>query len=166
MLTVAINLNTLAPSQYENYNYNSFCELNGKVYGASSSGIFELETGEVDINSNISTTPIAAEIQIGPTDLGIRTEKRLRKCVVSLEADGPVKMSVQANEESGGAVEVQQIPGSKESKEHAIQLPFVREMRGRYFTFNFQNINGSHFSLNNIEVFIEILLRKPQKGAN
>jgi hypothetical protein len=162
MLSVSLNLRTMAVSQYVNYDFNSFCEMNGKVYGAGSSGIFELEVGEYDEVSNISTSPIAAEMQLGPTDLGIFTEKRLRKCIVALEADGPVKMTVSVDEESGSAIEVSQIPGNKESKEHAIQIYFVRELRGRYFTFNFQNINGSHFGINNIEVFVEILLRKPK----
>lgn len=167
MLTVSVNLNTLAISQYENFNFNSFCELTGEVYGACSDGIFKLETGERDINSAVETTPIDAVVKLGPTDLGILTDKRLRKCIVALTAGGEVKLTVSANEDSGGAIEVNQITGSPDGREHVIALPFGRDMRGRYFTFLFENVNGSFFSINNIEVFVEILLRKPEKeGAN
>ncbi len=167
MLTVALNLTTLAVSQYENFDFNSFCEMNGSYYGANENGIFKLETGERDFVSAVSTSPIESSIKLGPTDLGVLTDKRLRKCIIALTAGGEVKLTVSANEDSGGAVEISQLTGSRDGREHVIALPFGRDMRGRYFTFLFENINGSYFSVNNIEVFVEILLRKPEReGAN
>lgn len=162
MLSVTLNLNTLAVSQYKNFNFNSFCEMDGNYYGANDEGIFKLETGDRDLVSALVTTPIASAIKLGPTDLGVLTDKRLRKCVIALTAGGVVKLTVTANEDSGGAVEVNQITGSSDGREHVIALPFGRDIRGRYFTFLFENVNGSFFSLNSIEVFIEILLRKPE----
>jgi hypothetical protein len=166
MLTLAINLHTLAVSQYTNFDFNSFVELNGSYYGAKEDGIFKLEEGEFDVDAT-APEPITAQIKLGPTDLGVLTDKRLRKCIVALEATGPVKLTVQANENENGAIEINQISGAPDGREHVIALPFGRDMRGRYFTFIFENLNGSKFSLNNMEAFIEILLRKPEtEGAN
>lgn len=162
-LTVVMNLRTAAISQYSNYNFNSFCEFNGKYLGANESGIFELDAQDRDISSVSSTTAITSKFVIGPTDLGIKTDKRLRKCVVALAALGAVKMTVQADDGSDGQVEVSVISGTKNKEEHAISLPFGRDMRGRYFTFTFENVNGAYFCINNIEAFIEILLRKTSK---
>jgi len=166
MLTIATNLHTLAVSQYTNFDFNSFVELNGSYYGAGEDGVFKLEEGGFDV-AITESEPITAQIKLGPTDLGILTDKRLRKCIIALEATGPVKLTVQANENSNGAVEVNQLSGSPDGRESVIALPFGRDMRGRYFTFIFDNLNGSKFSINNMEAFIEILLRKPEtEGAN
>jgi hypothetical protein len=163
MLTVTTDLNSLASGQYESFDFNSFCEINGDVYGANESGIFKLNVGERDVNSALMTSPVEASMQLGPTDLGILTDKRLRKCIVSLEAKGQVKLTVTANEDTDAGVEIVQIPGTSDGREHAIAIPFGRDLRGRYFTFLFENVNGSYFSINNMEVFIEVLLRKPEK---
>jgi hypothetical protein len=163
MLTVSMGLHNLAASQLTNFDFNSMIELNGEFYGAKSDGIFKLDSKNLDVNSAVSSSAITAQMVIGPTDLGVLSDKRLRKCIIALEATGQVKLTVKANENSGGAVEVNQISGAPDGREHAIALPFGRDMRGRYFTFIFDNIGGANFSINNIEVFIEILLRKPEK---
>ena len=163
MLTVSTNLNTLANGQYSNFDFNSFCEFGGKVLAAGGNGIFELNAAERDTVSATETTAVPMQIKIGPTDFGIKTDKRLRKCVLALEATGAVKLTVTCDEDSGGAVEVNQIPGTVDSREQVISLPFGRDLRGRYFTFLLENINGAFCSVNYIEAFIEILLQKPKK---
>lgn len=161
MLTISIELNSLAPSQLVNFNFNSFCEMNGSFYGANELGIFKLEDGDRDVNSSVTTTAVVGRVDIGPTDLGIKTDKRLRKCIVALEANGPIKMTVTADE--GRNATTERLPGWKDNREHVINVPFGRDIMGRYFTFSFENIKGSDFSINNIETYIEVLLRKPKK---
>lgn len=163
MLTVVTNLHTLASGQYTNFDFNSFCLFNGKGLAAGKNGVFELAVEERDTVSESETTAIPLFIKIGPTDFGIKTDKRLRKCIVSLEATGAVKMTVICDESLGGAVEVNQIVCAPDSREQAIAIPFGRDLRGRFFTFVFENINGAFCSINYIEAFIETLLQKPKR---
>ena len=60
------------PSVYSGYNFNSYCNLNGKVYGACEEGIFEL-SGKTDDGVDIHTGFI-----LGPHNLGVNNKKRLR----------------------------------------------------------------------------------------
>lgn len=60
------------PSIYSGYNFNSYCEFGGKIYGASEEGIFEL-SGKTDNGADIHTGFI-----LGPHNLGVNNKKRLR----------------------------------------------------------------------------------------
>ena len=60
------------PSVYGGYNFNSYCTFNGKTYGASEDGVFEL-TGTTDEGKDVHTGLV-----LGPHNLGVNNRKRLR----------------------------------------------------------------------------------------
>jgi len=67
----------LKPSIYSNYNFNSYCEHEGRYYGADYDyGIFEL-IGATDNGDEIHTG-----LKIGPTNLGSLLKKRLRSVYI------------------------------------------------------------------------------------
>ena len=47
------------------------------------------------------------------------------------------------------------------------RIPVGRTLKGRFYSFIIQNINGADFSIDNLEAFIDVLSRKPEKrGSN
>jgi hypothetical protein len=166
-LTVALQVETMAPAQYLNYNFNSYCKVGSRLFGANEDGIFELEVADKDEVSATVKTPIDALYEAGPTDFGVRTEKRVRKVVVALEANGQIEMAFTVAEGEDTQVEVQKLPYFDDKREHVVEVPVGRDLKGRYFNWAVRNVNGADFSIDEIEGFVDILLRKPEKeGAN
>lgn len=166
-LSVALQLEGLRPSQFINYDFNSFCKFGGKYLGANEDGIFILDSTQKDESSVSSKEAIDSLYEAGPTDFGLRTEKRLRKCVVALESNGQVEMAFKVNEGIDDQVVVEKLPFFEDNRQHVVEVPVGRDLKGRYFSFAVRNIDGADFSVDEVEAFVQVLLRKPEKeGAN
>ena len=166
-LVVSMNLNMTGVSQYNNYNFNSFCLFGDWAVGASSSGLFKLDKTQRDVTSVTSNSPIESIYESGPTDFGVRTDKRIQSCAVGLESNGPLVMTVKADEGLGDKVVRDKIPFFEDNRQHVVSVPFGRDTKGRYHSFILNNVNGADFSIDYIEAFVVILNRKPEReGAN
>lgn len=164
-LTATLQLERVAPSQYLNYNFNSYAKFNGKYFGANENGIFQLDYAQFDISSSSSKANIEAKYRSTMTDFGIKTDKRIRKCRIGLETNDQVKIGVTCNESQN--VTVHELPAKRQNTQHYTEVPVGRDLKGRYFDFTVENLNGSDFSIDDIEAHVNILVRKPVKeGAN
>lgn len=76
---IAICPTTGANTEYTNFKFNSFCVINGKVYGASDSGLFLLG-GDNDAGTNIT-----AYIETVADDFGIENLKSMPEQIISLK---------------------------------------------------------------------------------
>lgn len=72
------------PSVYSGFNFNSYCEYQGRAFGANATGIFEL-TGDTDNGTTIHTG-----VTLHETDFGTRNEKRFRKAYLGVSGTEPV----------------------------------------------------------------------------
>lgn len=72
------------PSIYSGFNFNSYCEFQGRAFGANATGIFEL-TGDTDNGTTIHTGATFHE-----TDFGARNDKRFRKAYLGVSGTSPV----------------------------------------------------------------------------
>lgn len=166
-LTVSINLESLAPAQFLNYNFNSYCVFGDKCIAANEDGIFVLDQTQMDETSEDTRERIEAMYESGPTDFGIRAEKRVRKAALSLEATGTLELTVKVAEGTKDQIEVQKLPFFDDSRQHVVQVPIGRKLKGRYFSWAIKNVQGADFSVDEVEGFIDVLTRKPDNiGAN
>ncbi len=72
------------PSIYSGFNFNSYCEYQGRAFGANATGIFEL-TGDTDNGTTIHTGATLHE-----SDFGMRNDKRFRKVYLGVSGTEPV----------------------------------------------------------------------------
>lgn len=79
-----LNTPKFLPSVYSGFNFNSYCEYQGRAFGANSEGLFEL-TGETDNGDTIHTGA-----QFHETDFGMRNQKRFRKAYIGISGASPV----------------------------------------------------------------------------
>jgi hypothetical protein len=164
-LAICQQVITPAISQYKNYSFNSFAVIGENTYGANTNGIFKLDMADNDVSSTTSIAVIEAHYESVLTDFGIKAEKRVRKCNGTLEANGELRFSFKSNE----AHEIVQhtVPASTDNQQHSVEIPVGRSIKGRFYNFTIQNINGADFSVDNLEAFIDVLSRKPEKrGSN
>lgn len=79
-----LNTPQFLPSIYSGFNFNSYCEYQGRAFGANATGIFEL-TGDTDNGAAFHTG-----VTLHETDFGARNEKRFRKAYMGVSGTVPV----------------------------------------------------------------------------
>ena len=152
-LTLCINLANMAVTQYCNYSFNSFCEINGKNYGATDDGIFEL-VGDTDNGEDID-----AWFELPMSDFGISNVKRLRRIYLGYEATGDLTVKVKDNEDNERTYPLDNITTDKQI---GGRITVERDQLGRYWGLRIDNVRGAYFAIDSIEVVPVVLGRKPR----
>lgn len=150
-----INLTNLAVTQFCNYNFNSFCKIGNKYFGASDSGIFEL-TGNDDAGTDID-----AFFELLVSDFGIDNVKRLRSIYVGYEAKGDLIITVKDNENNARTYTLSYITSAYD-RQTGGKVNIGRDGLGRYWQIRIDNVNGAYFAIDSIKALLVILGRKPR----
>lgn len=149
------NLSNFSSSQFCNYNFNSFCKIGAKYFGASEDGIFEM-TGDSD-----DGTEIDAFFELAVSDFGISNVKRLRSVFVGCEMKGDLTVKVKDNENNERTYVLSHIAYERDHQTGA--KAFIgRDGLGRYWQVRIDNTNGCYFAVDSIEVGAVILGKKPR----
>lgn len=143
----------MAVTQFCNFNFNSFCKINGKHYGANDSGIFKL-TGNDDAGTDID-----AFFELIVSDFGISNMKRPRSAYVGGESEGRLTFTLKDNEANQRTYSFNLDTGSKQSSG---KIDIGRDGQGRYWQVRIDNTNGVYFAVDFIELVAFILGRKPR----
>ena len=152
-LTLCINLANMAITQYCDYNFNSFCKIGDKHYGATDDGIFEL-VGDTDNGEDID-----AWFEILMSDFWICNVKRLRRIYIGYEATGDLIIKVKDNEDNERSYPLDNIALDKQI---GGEVTIERDQLGRYWGLRIDNVRGAYFAVDSIEVVPVILGRKPR----
>ena len=152
-VVININLANLSTTQFCNYDFNSFCKIGDKYFGANDSGIFEL-TGNDDAGSNIN-----AFFELILSDFGISNMKRIRSLYVGGEANGSLTLTLKDDENNSRTYNLNLTSGNKQS---SAKVPVGRDGLGRYWQVRIDNVSGVYFAIDSIKALAIILGRKPR----
>lgn len=152
-LTLNVNLSNLATTQFCNYDFNSFCKIGDKYFGACNTGIFEL-TGNDDAG-----TAIDAFFELINSDFGIENMKRIRSLYIGGESDGSLTLTLKDDENNSRTYSLNLTSGNKQS---SAKVPTGRDGLGGYWQVRIDNISGAYFAINSIKALLVILGRKPR----
>lgn len=161
-LTIAMNLKNQALTQYDNYNFNSIVEFEGKVHGASESGLFTLDDATTD-----NGTAIDAYFEFWIGDAGAINVKRIRALHFGLEANGA--MTVEITDDDGTSktygitVEKTGAVGVGGYTQHGNRVFIERTHIGRYWKAKVSNASGSDFSIDRIDVTWNVMAGSKQR---
>ena len=153
-LGLCLALERVAPTQYQNYNFNSMCKFGDVYLGANSSGIFVLDSGDLD-----DTLEIEAFFELLTSDWGIINQKRIRSIIISLESNGELLLTV--SDDDGNSRDFIIDPIFPSNKQHVVKVAIGRDGKGTYWMVRIDNINGSDFSIDKIQAVPIILGVKP-----
>jgi hypothetical protein len=143
-MCVALELSTLAPSQYT-WNMAGMVEVAGVGYGGDEDGFYQL-TGSTDAGTDID-----ASFKLPTTDFGMNSQKRMRSLCIGYETDGELEVTVKADEKHSMVKHLK--PGHNDVSQGR-KLPVNRDIKGRYFDVEISNTNGCDFGINDIDVLI------------
>ena len=146
----AVNLATGAVTRYTNYPFDNIVRFGNKFFGIRADGIFEL-TGETDDGVNIDATLTTFMTKFGADNLKrvkwLYLFGRMGEGVnVTFKADEGVGYTYQSVGMDDGTIRMHRArPGGK--------------LRGTYYEFTIQNINGSKFHIDRVEAIVDTTTR-------
>lgn len=138
------NAETMAPSEYTRYSFDSMCALMGCSYGVNADGLYRLD-GDDDAGE-----PIEARIVTGELDFGASEIKRLEEAFIGYTATGDLVLKVTTthagqrmehwymapNPVPGAPTETRVVPG--------------KGLASRYWQFELVNVEGADFEIDQI----------------
>jgi len=155
MNTLGIFLNTkiFAFAQQMGLNFNSICSFNGKILGANESGIFEF--GADDDNG----TAISAFFQIASSDLGETKQKRISKAsMAGYWSDGGMNVSIIYDDQLSSE---HSLPPMDTEDQNVLEFKINTLDTGRFIGVRVDNVSGSDFSVNAIDVELFVTVVAP-----
>lgn len=155
-LTLTLHLNTLAPMQYDGYDFASLAAVDGVPMGGGEDGLFELHTGDADVidpaDAENGTRPIAAFFELLRSDLGDPRNKRVRHLLVAGETDGAIVATVTFDEQRSFSETLR--PATTDQYQDGLQGPGSRRVKGRHIAIRIDNVAGCDFSVDAISPYV------------
>ena len=154
---VVMNMVRKAITTYSGFPMNSMAFFEGKYIGATSSGIYTLG-GNLD-----NTSIIKATLKSGVLDFGSRFITHIRDIWLTYRSNGNIAIVLEADEDTTNPVEM--ITQISDSKIHEERLGagtggVPRGFKGRFYTIELKNIDGSSLDLNEISILVDAIRRK------
>lgn len=147
MLSIITELTQFAPTQSNILNFNSYGQLGNKYLAANENGIYSLcecnDAAGADINGYFI---------IHRTDFGIPNPKTLRSLFIGYEANGSIKLTVTVDQTFTRAFLMPAVYSSNE--QHGNRVSISRELKGRYFEFKIEGMQGADFAFDRIDATI------------
>lgn len=150
-----VNTETRAAWTYTHFPFNSFCEFEGRYYGAAADGIYALD-GDTDDGEVIK-----ARIRLGMSNLGIAQEKRMPALYIAYAATGRMVLKAIVTEIDGSRTEwwYQLVPrGTGGVREGRVQLG--RGLKAVFWDFELANVDGADFELAGLQFQPMVLDRR------
>lgn len=148
---VAMHSETLTLTTFTEYGYNSFARVGGKSLGASAAGLFEL-AGDDD-----NGLPINATITLPPTDFGSSFVKAIDRLYVGYRSQADMVMQAVID---GDASFIYTLPVSAQPGLATQRIKLGRGLSGRYWQFTINNLDGTGFTLDTVDVKVNRLERR------
>jgi hypothetical protein len=145
-LNMVLNIRNNALTIYDNYDFNSFCRFNGKNLGATSTQIYDLDSGDTD-----KGTCIDWNFRTGYFDLHQKVKKSLRQAWISYKSSGDLIMT--AIQPDG--VEYEYSLGGIEITEDGVRVKFGKGIRSKYIALDIKNVDGSSITLDTMKLLFD-----------
>lgn len=135
------NTDTWAMSRYSDLPIDRFVVINGKLYGESKNGIYQMDTGTEIVNATIETGKIDfGEALAHPTG-----------AYLEYELNGSASMQVKTTQSGKQQTFRYPLPRERADELTNGRILFGRGLRGRHFTFVL-NISATHGYLNSLAI--------------
>jgi len=142
-----MNIKNKAISTYSGFNFNSIANFNGRLLGATPTGIYEIG------GANDNGVAIAAKLKTGSTDFGTDLLKYLRDVCFMFRTTGTLTVYVYPDEDTASEVNKASTIVSSAITSERVKMP--TGLRGYYFTIKIVNNSGADFDIDSITMLVE-----------
>ena len=147
--TIVVNVKNRAVTEYTNYGFNSFCRFRGEDIGASYNGLYGL-SGDDD-----NGDPIAAKTKTATADVSSGGIKKRLRDIWMVARKGLMTLKVIADETNEFTYNADVV----DSNIHEERVKVGRGIKGRSFSFELENVDGSDFNIDSVRVITENIRR-------
>ena len=144
---LAVQLENLAPTQYQEFNFASMCALGDTWIGGNEDGLYEL-AGDDD-----NGTGITAQVEFLRSDFGLENQKSILLAQVSGEGSGGLRLTFKAGENREFSVDFV----LEKELQDGVKVYGTRDLVGQYWELRLENIGGAAFSVDKIDIFPSVL---------
>ncbi len=138
---IVINTKTGAVSEYNNYDFNSFCEFNDKILGCRADGIYELD------GADDNGVDIDAYVKWGFLDPNLPTKSCLVEGFSSGKATGDIKVTTICDEDQSCEDILKYLISRRD---HPVRI--AKGFKGRLYETKIENVDGAGFTLNSYRI--------------
>ena len=149
---VVMNTDTMAVSEYSNYDFVSFANFNGMTIALHRDGNIYQLGGDSDNGSEID-----AVFETGMDDMGTGKSKRLLGLTVGLRSDGETQYRQHRFNDYGEYIS---IDSTEEETIETRKLPSEKTQLSRVYGIEFSNVDGSDFSVDSMELDVRLSPRR------
>jgi hypothetical protein len=136
---------------YTEFGYNSFARFAGKNLAASGAGLFEL-AGNDD-----NGLPISGTVTFGTTDFGSAFTKIIDRLYVGYRSQADMVLRIRTDDED---VNYYTLPISDQVGLATQRVKPGKGLTGRYWQFTLQNLDGTDFTIDTVDVKSAQLTRR------
>jgi len=152
-----LNAETTGVTSYSNFPFNSLITHNNYTYGITETGLYRLE-GSTDENN-----PINVSVKTGDIDFGISREKNVPRAYLYILTNGELVFKTISTHqgsrtERNYALTVRST--DSDDDETMRRIPLARGLRGTWWSFELQNIDGASVEFKGAEVLPVVLSRR------
>jgi hypothetical protein len=144
--SLVLNLKNYALTEFDNYDFNSLCRFNGKSYGASSTKIYELDSGETD-----NGTLVDWNMKTPYLDLDQKFKNKLGYAWIGYKSNGNIVVTACLPD----GTEYEYPLEGVEITESGIKVKFGKGIRSKYLALELQSVDGSTMTLDAIRLPLE-----------
>lgn len=150
-----LNTRTLGASQYTQMPFNSYAQVDGRLYGAMDDGVYAL-TGDDDAGS-----PIEAFIRTGDLQFGAQNRTRVVRGYLYLASDDECYLKTISTSIGQRTERWYKINMRSGSDEQTRRVDLARGVIGTHWAFEIANTDGGSLDLRNAQVLPLVLRRAP-----
>lgn len=155
LVAYVVNSITGAPSTYNNFNFNSFAQINNKFYGMTDAGLYEL-AGDDDAGVAIDSSILFGTTDLSTDAVATDVMKRLPVVYLGVSTAGDLVLGVTAN----GATNSYTLTASTKTSLHTGRMKLGEGVASRYWDFELTNVAGTDFTLESITLQPVALVRR------
>lgn len=134
-------------SRYDNWDFNSFCCINGTYFAASDTGLYTLGAATDD------GLPIQASVKTLKMDFGSSTQKRVVSAYLGYTATGKMVLKVGSVDQGVQSEHWYEAREAMAASPREGYVPLGRGLKSRYWQLELANVDGADFELDKLELY-------------
>lgn len=154
--TMMLNTINAALSEYERFEFSSFCEHKGSYYATGPDGLVKVDVRDDDFDGT-DYLPIEAVVSTGDLDFGSEMQKRIADFYIAMRAAGDLKLNIATDEND--PVEYTLSPYAVDTLKQR-RVITAKGARGKYWRFELSNTDGCDFEVDTMNVAVTQVTRR------
>lgn len=150
----AVNTETGAPTEYQNYPFNSMCRLGQRYFGAAEDGLYLLD------GSNDDGDPIRARILTGEMDFDSPNLKRVERAYMGYTTRGDLVLKVIVTHAGKHTEYWYQASALTSGERTETRVKIGEGIVSRYWQFELVNSDGADFEIDRLDIDVRDLKRR------